>query len=84
MFAMNVAGAAKPAVDIAPRKPKRYISNTHTHIFCSYELRVTIFNTDEVVLEDDVFLTGEKMSDIYVKGRLKGSEDEQCTDIHYR
>lgn len=33
-----------------------------------YELRVIIWNTDEVVLADDAFLTGEKMSDIYVKG----------------
>jgi hypothetical protein len=29
---------------------------------------VIIWNTDEVVLEDDAFFSGEKMSDIYVKG----------------
>ncbi|UYV81940.1 FER1L6 [Cordylochernes scorpioides] len=58
--------------DISPRKPK------------SYELRVIIWNTDDVVLEDDAFFNGEKMSDIYVKGWLKGPEDTQCTDIHYR
>lgn len=51
---------------------------------CSYELRVIIWNTDDVVLEDDAFFTGEKMSDIYVKGWVKGPEDTQCTDIHYR
>lgn len=45
-----------PPVDISPRKPK------------SYELRIVIWNTDDVVLEDDAFFTGEKMSDIYVKG----------------
>lgn len=50
----------------------------------SYELRVIIWNTDDVVLEDDAFFTGEKMSDIYVKGWVKGPEDTQCTDIHYR
>ena len=50
----------------------------------SYELRVIIWNTDDVVLEDDAFFTGEKMSDIYVKGWLKGTEDTQATDIHYR
>ena len=50
----------------------------------SYELRVIIWNTDDVVLEDDAFFTGEKMSDIYVKGWIKGPEDTQCTDIHYR
>lgn len=61
-----------PPVDISPRKPK------------SYELRIVIWNTDDVVLEDDAFFTGEKMSDIYVKGWLKGPQDVQCTDIHYR
>ena len=35
-------------------------------------------------LEDDAFFTGEKMSDIYVKGWIKGPEDVQSTDIHYR
>ena len=45
-----------PPIDISPRKPK------------SYELRVIIWNTDDVLLEDDAFFTGEKMSDIYVKG----------------
>lgn len=34
----------------------------------SFELRIIIWNTDEVILEDDAFMTGEKMSDIYVKG----------------
>ncbi len=34
----------------------------------NWELRVIIWNTDEVVLEDDAFFSGEKMSDIYVKG----------------
>lgn len=37
-------------------------------LFSSFELRVIIWNTDDVVLEDDAFMTGEKMSDIYVKG----------------
>lgn len=49
----------------------------------SYELRVTIWNTEEVILEDEG-ITGERTSDIYVKGRLKGPEDEQSTDVHYR
>jgi otoferlin len=61
-----------PPVDISPRKPK------------SYELRIVIWNTDDVVLEDDAFFSGEKMSDIYVKGWLKGPQDIQATDIHYR
>lgn len=58
MFPMDLL--PRPPVDISPRKP------------VSYELRVIIWNTDDVVLEDDAFLTGEKMSDIYVKGWLKG------------
>lgn len=36
------------------------------------------------MLEDDAFFSGEKMSDIYVKGWLKGPQDVQSTDIHYR
>ena len=43
-------------VDVSPRKPS------------AFELRVIIWNTDEVVLEDDAFFSGDKMSDIYVKG----------------
>ncbi|TMW49673.1 hypothetical protein DOY81_005242 [Sarcophaga bullata] len=71
MFPMDMP-LPGPAVDISPRKPK------------AYELRVIIWNTDDVVLEDDAFFTGEKMSDIYVKGWLKGPQDCQATDIHYR
>ncbi|XP_032668321.1 otoferlin-like isoform X1 [Odontomachus brunneus] len=71
MFPMDMPSPG-PSIEISPRKPK------------SYELRVIIWNTDDVVLEDDAFFTGEKMSDIYVKGWLKGPEDCQSTDIHYR
>lgn len=53
----------------------KYLFCASHSFFCSfsfpdyrYELRVIIWNTDEVVLADDAFLTGEKMSDIYVKG----------------
>ncbi|XP_058879672.1 otoferlin-like isoform X5 [Acipenser ruthenus] len=64
--------APGPAVDISPRKPKKY------------ELRVIIWNTDEVILEDDDYFTGEKSSDIFVRGWLKGQqEDKQDTDVHY-
>ncbi|XP_071050803.1 otoferlin-like [Onthophagus taurus] len=71
MFPMDMP-LPGPPLDISPRKPK------------GYELRIIVWNTDDVVLEDDAFFTGEKMSDIYVKGWLKGPEDCQCTDIHYR
>ena len=58
MFPMDMP-PPKIQVDISPRKPT------------SWELRVIIWNTDEVVLEDDAFFSGDKMSDIYVKGWLK-------------
>lgn len=71
MFPMDIP-APGPAIDISPRKPKRY------------ELRVIIWNTDEVILEDDDYFTGEKSSDIFVRGWLKGQqEDKQDTDVHY-
>ncbi|XP_039506896.1 otoferlin-like [Pimephales promelas] len=64
--------APGPAIDISPRKPKKF------------ELRVIVWNTDEVVLEDDDIFTGEKSSDIFVRGWLKGQqEDKQDTDVHY-
>lgn len=55
MFPMDMP-LPGPPLEISARKPK------------SYEMRVIIWNTDDVVLEDDAFFTGEKMSDIYVKG----------------
>ncbi|XP_067323114.1 fer-1-like protein 6 [Anolis sagrei] len=61
-----------PPVDISPRKPK------------GYELRVIIWNTEDVILEDENIFTGQKSSDIYVKGWLKALEDDkQETDVHY-
>uniref|UniRef100_A0A671KXN8 Fer-1 like family member 6 n=1 Tax=Sinocyclocheilus anshuiensis TaxID=1608454 RepID=A0A671KXN8_9TELE len=45
-----------PPVDISPRKPK------------GYELRIIIWNTEDVILEDTNFITGQQSSDIYVKG----------------
>lgn len=33
-----------------------------------YELRIVIWNTEDVILEDTNFLTGQQSSDIYVKG----------------
>ncbi|XP_048456952.1 dysferlin [Rhincodon typus] len=49
-----------------------------------FYLRCIIWNTNDVIL-DDVSITGEKMSDIYVKGWLLGYEgNKQKTDVHYR
>nr|ACQ63007.1 fer-1-like 4 (predicted) [Dasypus novemcinctus] len=63
---------APPPVDIKPRQP------------ISYELRVIIWNTDDVVLDDVNPLTGEMSSDIYVRSWVKGLEhDKQETDVHF-
>lgn len=42
-------------------------SSPSFHDFIRYELRVIIWNTDEVILEDDDYFTGEKSSDIFVR-----------------
>ncbi|XP_008838974.1 fer-1-like protein 4 [Nannospalax galili] len=63
---------APPPVDIKPRQP------------ISYELRVVIWNTEDVVLDDVNPITGEMSSDIYVKSWVKGLEhDKQETDVHF-
>nr|XP_042715210.1 fer-1-like protein 5 [Chrysemys picta bellii] len=65
-------GPPGPAFNITPRMPKRY------------ELRCIIWNTRDVDLQD-TSITGQRMSDIYVKGWLDGLEEErQRTDVHYR
>ncbi|XP_068776622.1 myoferlin-like [Struthio camelus] len=65
-------GPPGPPVNITPRKPQRY------------ELRCIIWNTRDVDLQD-TSLTGQRMSDIYVKGWLDGQEEHrQKTDVHYR
>ncbi|XP_062859429.1 myoferlin [Trichomycterus rosablanca] len=58
--------------DISPRKAKKF------------SLRVIVWNTTNVIL-DETSITGEHMSDIYVKGWMAGKEeDKQKTDVHYR
>ena len=42
-----------------------------------------IWNTKDVILEEES-ITGEKMSDIYVKGWIQGIDEQQETDVHYR
>uniref|UniRef100_A0A8B9L8B5 Myoferlin like n=1 Tax=Astyanax mexicanus TaxID=7994 RepID=A0A8B9L8B5_ASTMX len=65
-------GMPGPPVDITPRKAKKFF------------LRVVIWNTTDVIL-DETSITGERMSDIYVKGWMPGmEEDKQKTDVHYR
>ncbi|XP_072851425.2 myoferlin isoform X2 [Pogona vitticeps] len=65
-------GPPGPPFNITPRKAKKY------------ELRVIIWNTKDVIL-DEKSITGEEMSDIYVKGWMPGfEENKQKTDVHYR
>ncbi|XP_037552968.1 myoferlin-like [Nematolebias whitei] len=65
-------GLPGPPCVITPRKAKKYF------------LRVIVWNTTDVIL-DETSITGENMSDIYVKGWMPGmEEDKQKTDVHYR
>uniref|UniRef100_A0A3B4G2F6 Myoferlin-like n=1 Tax=Pundamilia nyererei TaxID=303518 RepID=A0A3B4G2F6_9CICH len=65
-------GLPGPPCEITPRKAKKYF------------LRAVIWNTSDVTL-DERSITGENMSDIYVKGWMPGMEDnKQKTDVHYR
>ncbi|XP_054846459.1 dysferlin isoform X2 [Eublepharis macularius] len=65
-------GAPGAPFNVTPRRAKRFY------------LRCIIWNAKDVLL-DDLSITGEKMSDIYVKGWLVGyEENKQKTDVHYR
>uniref|UniRef100_A0A8C4DZA7 Myoferlin like n=1 Tax=Dicentrarchus labrax TaxID=13489 RepID=A0A8C4DZA7_DICLA len=65
-------GLPGPPCDITPRKAKKYF------------LRAIIWNTTDVTL-DETSITGENMSDIYVKGYFICMEEhKQKTDVHYR
>ena len=52
----NYLGDPPPPVAMTPWQPKKY------------ELRVVIYNTQDVLLDEISVATGEAMSDIYVKG----------------
>eukprot|EP00117_Sycon_ciliatum_P005571 scpid7068/ scgid9464/ Myoferlin; Fer-1-like protein 3 len=67
------AGIPPAPTNICPRKPDEF------------ELRVIIYNVEEVPLDEAATLTGEMMSDIYLKGWLRDSADKKHkTDVHYR
>lgn len=63
---------APAPIDVSVRKPKRF------------QLRVVIFNTKNVILDDVNLITGERKSDIYVKGFIGTDSPAQKTDVHYR
>lgn len=46
-----------------------------------YELRIIIWNTEDVILEDSSFLTGQQSSDIYIKGYLRALSVRRTGDI---
>uniref|UniRef100_A0A674H274 Uncharacterized protein n=1 Tax=Taeniopygia guttata TaxID=59729 RepID=A0A674H274_TAEGU len=70
MFPNNVP--APPPVNIKPRLP------------VSYELRVIIWNTDNVILDDVNPVKGEPSSNIYVKSWIKRLDhDKQEMDVHF-
>ena len=49
-------GNVPPPIDIASRKPEKHL------------LRIVVWNTKDVILDEVSIATGEAMSDIYVKG----------------
>ena len=72
MFPMS--GKIPKSVDISLRKPLKF------------QLRIVIKNVEDVTLDDVNPLTGERTSDIYIKGFLCNENlcTAQKTDIHYR
>uniref|UniRef100_A0A6P7H9B4 Otoferlin-like n=1 Tax=Diabrotica virgifera virgifera TaxID=50390 RepID=A0A6P7H9B4_DIAVI len=69
-----------PIIDVPPPKKIDICLRKPT----PYELRVIIWNTDEVLLDEDDYFSGERKSDIYVKGWVIDSSQAQYTDVHYR
>lgn len=73
MFKTNNNLAFRPTlIDISPRKPLKF------------QLRIIIYRTEEVELDDVNLATGERTSDIYIKCYLENAQESQKTDIHYR
>ncbi|XP_062502177.1 myoferlin-like isoform X2 [Corticium candelabrum] len=64
-------GPPPPPVNISKRRPNEYV------------LRLIVWNTSDVIM-DETNLLGEAMSDIYIKGWLRGIDEKQKTDVHYR
>lgn len=72
MFPMDLTMPGEP-VNVEVRKPTEY------------ELRVTIWNTSDVLADEVDMITGEASSDQFIKAWVEGNrEDMQETDVHYR
>lgn len=52
-------------------------------IYFRFEVRVVVYNVLGVPLQE-TNIAGEKMSDVYVKGWLQGTDHVLKTDVHYR
>ena len=59
IFEEDTSNPIPDPVDISPRKPE------------PYELRVIVWNTANVEFDEVSHVTGEPMSDIFVKGYVK-------------
>ncbi|KAI4827274.1 hypothetical protein KUCAC02_030683, partial [Chaenocephalus aceratus] len=71
-------------VEIRSLRAKINLDCHRVTFICGYELRVIIWNTDDVFLDDVNPFTGIPSSDIYVKGWIKGLDGEkQETDVHF-
>ena len=65
-------GPLRTPVDISPRKPD------------DMELRVIVLDCKDVILEDKA-ITGQRMTDMFVRCYMRGLEDKKRdTDVHYR
>ena len=65
-------GSMPPPIDITPRKPQDMF------------LRIVVWNTKDVILDERAIIGGDRMSDIYVKAFLRGQDKSKKTDVHYR
>jgi hypothetical protein len=59
------------AVIIAPRKP------------VAYELRVIVWNAEHIKLDEDDFFSGEKKSDIFVKGLVPKTVEKCALQVRF-
>ena len=49
-----------------------------------YELRVIIWNTEDILPDETNVITGEQSSDIYIKGWLEGNREDIQVIFYFR